>query len=60
MLRDQYGSIDYLEEGSGPAIVFVPGSWATASANRGAARPFPDGNYESPGLWRHAGMPDAN
>ena len=35
MLRDQYGSIDYCEEGSGPTIVFVPGSWATGSGWRG-------------------------
>jgi pimeloyl-ACP methyl ester carboxylesterase len=35
MLRDRYGSIDYSEEGAGPTIVFVPGSWATGSAWRG-------------------------
>ena len=34
MLRDRYGSIDYSEEGAGPTIVFVPGSWATGSAWR--------------------------
>jgi pimeloyl-ACP methyl ester carboxylesterase len=35
MLRDRHGSIDYCEEGAGPTIVFVPGSWATGSAWRG-------------------------
>jgi pimeloyl-ACP methyl ester carboxylesterase len=35
MLRDGYGSIDYSEEGAGPTIVFVPGSWATGAAWRG-------------------------
>jgi pimeloyl-ACP methyl ester carboxylesterase len=35
MLRDSYGSIDYSEEGAGPTIVFVPGSWATGAAWRG-------------------------
>lgn len=35
MLHDRYGHIDYCEEGVGPAIVFVPGSWASASAWRG-------------------------
>ena len=35
MLKDRYGCIDYFEEGAGPTIVFVPGSWATASAWRG-------------------------
>jgi len=31
-----------------------------ARCDRGAGRSFPDGNDESPGLWRHAGVPDAN
>jgi pimeloyl-ACP methyl ester carboxylesterase len=35
MLQDKHGSIDYSEEGAGPTIVFVPGSWATGSAWRG-------------------------
>lgn len=32
MLHDKYGTIDYCEQGKGPTIVFVPGSWATRSA----------------------------
>jgi pimeloyl-ACP methyl ester carboxylesterase len=35
MLQDRHGSIDYGEEGAGPTIIFVPGSWATGSAWRG-------------------------
>jgi pimeloyl-ACP methyl ester carboxylesterase len=35
MLEDARGPIDYNEEGSGPTILFVPGSWATRSAWRG-------------------------
>ena len=35
MLQDRHGVIDYGEEGAGPTIVFVPGSWATMSAWRG-------------------------
>jgi pimeloyl-ACP methyl ester carboxylesterase len=35
MLEDVGGAIDYDEEGSGPAILFVPGSWGTGSAWRG-------------------------
>ena len=35
MLEDARGRIDYHEEGSGPTIAFVPGSWGTASAWRG-------------------------
>ena len=35
MLEDPRGRIDYDEEGSGPTILFVPGSWATRSAWRG-------------------------
>jgi pimeloyl-ACP methyl ester carboxylesterase len=35
MLQDRHGHIDYAEEGAGPTIVFVPGSWATGSAWRG-------------------------
>lgn len=32
MLQDRHGAIDYCEQGQGPTIVFVPGSWATRSA----------------------------
>jgi pimeloyl-ACP methyl ester carboxylesterase len=35
MLEDARGNIDYSEEGSGPTMVFVPGSWGMASAWRG-------------------------
>ena len=35
MLQDRHGRIDYSEEGVGPTIVFVPGSWAAASTWRG-------------------------
>lgn len=35
MLQDRHGAIDYNERGTGPTIVFVPGSWATMSAWRG-------------------------
>src|SRR5262245_4712445 len=35
MLQDRHGCIDYREEGAGPTIVFVPGSWATGAAWRG-------------------------
>jgi len=35
MLQDRHGRIDYGEEGTGPTIVFVPGSWASGSAWRG-------------------------
>lgn len=35
MLQDRHGPIDYGEEGVGPTIVFVPGSWATGSTWRG-------------------------
>ena len=27
MLQDERGHIDYDEEGSGPTLLFVPGSW---------------------------------
>ncbi|HWE19413.1 MAG TPA: alpha/beta fold hydrolase [Hyphomicrobiaceae bacterium] len=37
MLKDARGAIAYDEEGSGPTILFVPGSWATGSAWRGVA-----------------------
>jgi pimeloyl-ACP methyl ester carboxylesterase len=32
MLHDKHGAIDYCERGTGPTIVFVPGSCATRSA----------------------------
>jgi pimeloyl-ACP methyl ester carboxylesterase len=35
MLQDRHGRIEYREEGAGPTIVFVPGSWATGSSWRG-------------------------
>jgi pimeloyl-ACP methyl ester carboxylesterase len=35
MIEDARGNIDYTEEGSGPTLVLVPGSWATRSAWRG-------------------------
>lgn len=35
MIEDARGKIDYQEEGSGPIILFVPGSWGTRSAWRG-------------------------
>ncbi|MEP6837295.1 MAG: alpha/beta hydrolase [Bradyrhizobium sp.] len=31
MLQDRHGTIDYCEQGNGPTIVFVPGSWATST-----------------------------
>lgn len=34
MLWDKHGRIEYVEEGNGPTIVFVPGSWATGVAWR--------------------------
>jgi pimeloyl-ACP methyl ester carboxylesterase len=36
MLQDGRGRIDCQEEGSGPTILFVPGSWGTGSVWRGA------------------------
>ena len=35
MIEDPRGNIDYDEQGSGPTILFVPGSWGTRSAWRG-------------------------
>jgi len=35
MLEDRRGHIDYCEEGGGPTIVLVPGSWASGSSWRG-------------------------
>ena len=31
MLQDKHGASEYCEQGNGPTIVFVPGSWATRS-----------------------------
>lgn len=42
MLQDRHGGIDYAEEGAGPTIVFVPGSWATKSAWRGVTAALND------------------
>ena len=42
MLQDKHGSIDYGEQGAGPTIVFVPGSWATQSAWRGVIAALDD------------------
>ena len=38
MIQDACGDIDYDEEGSGPTILFVPGSWGTRSAWRGVIK----------------------
>jgi pimeloyl-ACP methyl ester carboxylesterase len=35
LIQDARGDIDYDEQGSGPTILFVPGSWGTRSAWRG-------------------------
>jgi pimeloyl-ACP methyl ester carboxylesterase len=35
LIQDARGNIDYDEDGSGPTILFVPGSWGTRSAWRG-------------------------
>lgn len=44
MIEDARGRIDYDEEGSGPTILFVPGSWATRSAWRGVVAAL-DGRF---------------
>ena len=41
MIEDVLGKIDYDEQGSGPTILFVPGSWATPSAWRGVIAALP-------------------
>ena len=46
MLQDRHGSIDYAEEGTGPTIVFVPGSWATGLAWRGVIAAL-DGRFRT-------------
>jgi pimeloyl-ACP methyl ester carboxylesterase len=35
LIQDAHGCIDYYEEGSGPTVLFVPGSWGTRSSWRG-------------------------
>jgi pimeloyl-ACP methyl ester carboxylesterase len=40
MIEDPAGRIDYEEDGSGPAILFVPGSWGTRSAWRQVIAPL--------------------
>lgn len=35
MLEDRHGRIDYREQGAGPTIVLVPGSWASVAAWHG-------------------------
>jgi pimeloyl-ACP methyl ester carboxylesterase len=40
MIEDARGQIDYNEEGTGPTIIFVPGSWGTWSAWRGVISPL--------------------
>jgi pimeloyl-ACP methyl ester carboxylesterase len=35
MIEDARGNVDYAEEGSGPTVVLVPGSWGARSAWRG-------------------------
>jgi pimeloyl-ACP methyl ester carboxylesterase len=40
MVQDNFGRIDYSEEGGGPTIVFVPGSWATGSVWRPVIEPL--------------------
>jgi pimeloyl-ACP methyl ester carboxylesterase len=42
MIEDPRGRIDYDEQGTGPTILFVPGSWGTRSAWRGVIAPFAD------------------
>lgn len=44
MLQDRHGVIDYGDEGTGPTIVFVPGSWATMAAWRGVTAAL-DGRF---------------
>jgi pimeloyl-ACP methyl ester carboxylesterase len=42
MIEDPRGRVDYEEQGTGPAILFVPGSWSTCSAWRGVIAPLAD------------------
>jgi pimeloyl-ACP methyl ester carboxylesterase len=41
MIEEARGKIDYHEQGSGPTILFVPGSWGTRSAWRGVIAALP-------------------
>jgi pimeloyl-ACP methyl ester carboxylesterase len=41
MIEDARGIIDYHEQGSGPATLFVPGSWGTRSAWCGVIAALP-------------------
>lgn len=43
MIEDARGNIDYAEEGSGPTLVLVPGSWGTRSAWRSVIAAFGGG-----------------
>jgi pimeloyl-ACP methyl ester carboxylesterase len=40
MLHDKHGTVDYCEQGKGPTVVFIPGSWATQSAWRNILEPM--------------------
>jgi pimeloyl-ACP methyl ester carboxylesterase len=42
MIEDPGGRIDYDKQGTGPIILFVPGSWGTRSAWRGVIAPLAD------------------
>ena len=42
MIEDPRGRIDYDKQGTGPTILFVPGSWSTRSAWRGVIAPLAD------------------
>src|SRR5262249_11678101 len=42
MIEDPSGRIDYDEQGTGPTILFVPGSWSTPSAWRGVIATLAD------------------
>jgi pimeloyl-ACP methyl ester carboxylesterase len=40
MLQDRHGTIDYCEQGKGPTIVFVPGSWTARTTWSGIVEPL--------------------
>lgn len=40
LIEDARGSSDYAEEGSGPTVLLVPGSWGTRSACAAASLPL--------------------
>jgi pimeloyl-ACP methyl ester carboxylesterase len=44
MIEDARGNIDYHEEGAGPTLLLVPGSWGTRSAWRGVVAAL-DGRF---------------